>query len=91
MNGFRGRFESIGGASYWELRAPNHGFGDQAELSIPWSSLAFETPPPEAWRANFFRIERHRGEPPEFSAWSPTGAVPADFHKPASFGLLVTA
>jgi hypothetical protein len=63
----------------------------QAELSIPWSSLTFEAPPPEAWRANFFRIERHRGEPPEFSAWSPTGAVPADFHKPASFGLLVTA
>jgi hypothetical protein len=36
------------------------------------------------WRANFFRIDR--GETDEFSAWSPTGKVPADFHEAARFG-----
>jgi hypothetical protein len=61
----------------------------RAELSIPWASLNGE--PRDAWRANFFRVERPRGEAPEFSAWSPTGADPADFHKPARFGLLVAS
>jgi hypothetical protein len=39
-----------------------------------------------AWRANFYRIDR--GEPDEYSAWSPTGADPPDFHRPDKFGFL---
>ena len=54
-----------------------------AELSIPW-----ETPPPRLWRANFYRVERPRGGVAEFTCWSPTLTSPADFHKPARFGLL---
>ena len=54
-----------------------------AELSIPW-----ESPPPSLWRANFYRVERPRDGKPEFTCWSPTLTSPADFHKPARFGLL---
>ena len=54
-----------------------------AELSIPW-----EAPPPRLWRANFYRVERPRDGVPEFTCWSPTLTTPADFHKPARFGLL---
>jgi hypothetical protein len=54
-----------------------------AELSIPW-----EAPPPRLWRANFYRVERPRDGAPEFTCWSPTLTSPADFHKPARFGLL---
>lgn len=43
---------------------------------------------PIRWRANFYRIERPRGSDPEFSCWSPTQTEPADFHKPARFGVL---
>lgn len=62
-------------------------------LSLPWASLlnAGEEPP-EVWRANFYRIERPRGagsDDPEFSAWSPTYRVPADFHAPGRFGRLL--
>ena len=58
-----------------------------ALLRIPWSSVA-EGPRPTLWRANFFRIDRPRDGPAEFAAWSPTFTSPADFHKPAFFGLL---
>lgn len=58
-----------------------------AALAIPWSALGPE-PRPEVWRANFFRIERPRDGAPEFSCWSPTLTSPADFHKPARFGVL---
>jgi hypothetical protein len=40
------------------------------------------------WRANFYRIERPHDAEPEFSCWSPTMSDPADFHKPAYFGVL---
>ena len=43
---------------------------------------------PTRWRANFYRIERPRDGQPEFSCWSPTQTEPADFHKPAQFGVL---
>ena len=39
-----------------------------------------------AWRANFYRIDR--GEPDEYSAWSPTFSDPPDFHRPDKFGFL---
>jgi Carbohydrate family 9 binding domain-like len=60
-----------------------------AELVLPWEGIAGgASPPPRLWRANFYRIERPADGPPEFTAWSPTLAVPADFHKPARFGVL---
>ena len=62
--------------------------GWSAWLSIPWSSLVGARPVPTVWRANLCRIERPRGEPAEFSCWSPTETDPADFHRPARFGRL---
>jgi hypothetical protein len=55
-----------------------------AVVKIPLSRLCAE--PVESWRGNFYRIDR--GPPDEFSAWSPTGADPPDFHVPARFGVL---
>ena len=55
-----------------------------AVLRIPLAPMA-----PDgalSWRANFYRIDR--GEPDEYSAWSPTGADPPDFHRPDRFGFL---
>jgi carbonic anhydrase/acetyltransferase-like protein (isoleucine patch superfamily) len=59
-----------------------------AEIAIPFADLGLAGPPSpgDTWRANFYRIER--GEVEEFSAWSPTLKVPADFHVPARFGTL---
>ena len=62
-----------------------------AWLSIPWEGISPTQRPPRIWRANFYRIERPRDGEPEFSAWSPTLTRPADFHKPARFGLLELA
>jgi hypothetical protein len=41
---------------------------------------------PRSWRANFYRVDR--GAKDEFSAWSPTGKHPADFHEARRFGRL---
>ncbi len=68
---------SPGGLAWW------------ASLGIPLDALATQTPVPGLWRANLYRIERPRGGPAEFSAWSPTFATPADFHRPERFGVLV--
>lgn len=63
-----------------------------AGLFLPWEGIVPGTAaPPAVWRANFYRIERPAGEPPEFTAWSPTLVEPADFHKPSRFGLLELA
>ncbi|HEV8579535.1 MAG TPA: carbohydrate-binding family 9-like protein [Thermoanaerobaculia bacterium] len=62
-----------------------------AVLAIPWSGLLSTGDVPPIWRANFYRIERPRGGEPEFSCWSPTLTRPADFHKPARFGVLELA
>jgi hypothetical protein len=62
-----------------------------AVLSIPWSGLLPGGDPPRLWRANFYRIERPRDGEPEFSCWSPTLTSPADFHRPARFGVLELA
>ncbi|GAB4126462.1 MAG: hypothetical protein Fur005_41090 [Roseiflexaceae bacterium] len=62
-----------------------------AIICIPWAAISPERPIPRFWRANFYRIERPRHGQAEFSAWSPTLVSPADFHKPARFGLLELA
>ncbi|HEX4824832.1 MAG TPA: carbohydrate-binding family 9-like protein [Candidatus Polarisedimenticolaceae bacterium] len=59
-----------------------------AEIALPWAAC-FEAPPPSILRANFFRVERPRGRPAEFTCWSPTLADPPDFHRPEYFGILV--
>ena len=60
-----------------------------AVLALSWSGLLDRLEgPPQIWRANFYRIERPADGPAEFSAWSPTLVRPADFHKPARFGVL---
>jgi hypothetical protein len=59
-----------------------------AALAIPWSAVGAPGQPAPIWRANFYRIERPRDAAPEFSCWSPTYTEPADFHKPAHFGVL---
>jgi hypothetical protein len=61
-----------------------------AALSIPWKGILPESisERPPSWRANFYRIDRPEEGPAELSAWSPTLARPADFHKPARFGVL---
>ena len=41
---------------------------------------------PRLWRANFYRVDL--GSEDEYSAWSPTGRTPADFHEPSRFGRL---
>lgn len=60
----------------------------RATLTIPWAGLCSGAPPP-VWRANFFRIERPREGPHEFSSWSKTFADPPDFHRPSCFGRIV--
>lgn len=63
--------------------------GWSVEWAIPFASLGATSPRAgERWRANFYRIERPRGAAPEFSAWSPTYADPAEYHLPAHFGVL---
>jgi hypothetical protein len=55
-----------------------------ARFRIPLAPLCPEGA--AGWRANFYRIDR--GEPDEYSAWSPTFAEPPDFHRPDRFGWL---
>jgi len=59
-----------------------------AAFDIPWKGIVLGGPLPRLWRANFYRIERPRDGEPEFSGWSPTLTRPADFHRPARFGVL---
>jgi hypothetical protein len=59
----------------------------QAEVSIPFADLGEGTPKAKAvWRANFYRFNRTKGQPPELLSWSPT-LLPG-FHQPARFGYL---
>ena len=62
-----------------------------AVLVIPWAAVAPPGDLPAVWRGNFYRIERPHDAEPEFSCWSPTMTDPADFHKPAYFGMLILA
>jgi hypothetical protein len=58
-------------------------------LRVPFASLGRETPREgEAWRCNFFRIDRHPTHGDEYSAWQPTLRTPPDFHVASAFGTL---
>lgn len=59
-----------------------------AALAIPWNAITDDGRVPAFCRANFYRIERPRQGETEYSCWSPTLTEPADFHKPARFGIL---
>jgi hypothetical protein len=59
-----------------------------AALELPWAGLLTDAPRPTVWRGNFFRIDRPAEGAAEFSCWSSTHTRPADFHRPASFGVL---
>jgi hypothetical protein len=59
-------------------------------IRVPFSGLGRLTPKSgEAWRGNFFRIDRHPDHGDEYSAWQPTMKNPADFHVAAVFGALI--
>jgi len=63
-----------------------------ANMAVPWRSIgAHAGELPRNWRANFYRIERPRGQVAEFSCWSPTMSEPADYHLPRYFGHLLLA
>ena len=69
----------------FEARVTRREANWSASLRIPLDPLVRGTTP-EAWRANFYRIDR--GTADEFSSWSPTLRDPADFHVPDRFGVL---
>lgn len=71
----------------WRVGSGERGADWWARLAIPFRGLGLAGPP-TALRANFFRIERPRGGEAELSCWRPTLTSPADFHRPARFGLL---
>ena len=59
----------------------------QVEVVLPFADLGEPTPKPTAvWRANFYRFNRAKDQPPELLSWSPT-RFPS-FHQPARFGYL---
>jgi hypothetical protein len=59
-----------------------------ARITIPLVPLGGDFS--QVWRANFYRIDRGASgsDGDEYSAWSPTGAEPPDFHRPDRFGTL---
>ena len=59
-----------------------------AAMAIPWSAITADGNVPTHCRANFYRIDRPHDGTDEYSCWSPTMTEPADFHKPAYFGIL---
>ncbi len=69
--------------------------GWRVELAVPWKDVQGRSPDPlrlpprpgDTWRANFFRLDANRGEPPRAGAWSPP--LVGDFHALPRFGRLV--
>lgn len=86
------------GHSNWDCLQLRHGvfrrnsaaknFGPwDGYLAIPFECLNITPASGQTIRANFYRIKRLGGE--QYLAWCPTGADPAAFHIPESFGELV--
>lgn len=71
----------------WAVRVDRAAAVWTVQARLPWAALGLSAPAPV--RTNVYRIERPAGAPPEFQAWSPTFAAPADFHVPARFGKTV--
>lgn len=70
----------------WQVDAGSFGSWVGA-LAIPFEALDGSSPRPgDEWRVNFYRIKR--APVPEFAAWSPTLAIPPNFHVPSRFGVL---
>ena len=65
--------------------------GWSAVMAVPWTTLG-RVDGVGTWRLNFMRIDRDRQTgASELSAWSPTVRIPADFHIPSRFGIMVVA
>lgn len=73
----------------WAVRVDREAGSWTVQARLPWSALGLAGP--STLRTNLYRIERPRRAEPEFQAWSPTWASPADFHRPECFGVWVPA
>ncbi len=87
--GMRWKARAIGTIGY----ALDRDAGWQLEVAIPLK-LFIDAPnvPPkdgDVWRINLYRIERPKGEKPEFSCWSPVLGRRPNYHKPERFGKLI--
>ncbi|MCG8557567.1 MAG: carbohydrate-binding family 9-like protein [Proteobacteria bacterium] len=69
--------------------------GYTVEIALPWASLGEKGPPSIAgthgrrWRANFFVMDRQRGDTQLATGWSPP--LVGDFHVPNRFGYVAFA
>lgn len=87
--GLKGNFDWDCPGLQWSAERNDAANRWRAYMVVPWQSIGAERGNlPSQWRANFYRIERPRGQEPEFSCWSPTMSEPADYHRPAYFGHL---
>jgi len=59
-----------------------------SEWRIPWAGLHGGPSPRvgEVWKGNLFRIDRSRGRPDDYQAWS--APLAGDFHRTKRFGFL---
>lgn len=71
----------------WAVRVDREEARWTVQARLPWTALGLDGP--AMLRTNIYRIERRSGRAPEFQAWSPTFAVPADFHRPERFGMMI--
>lgn len=73
----------------WQSWVHRDASGWSAVMAVPWATLG-RGDGSGTWRLNFMRIDRNRDTAEsELSAWSPTLRVPADFHIPSRFGIMV--
>lgn len=81
--------QSVASSVDGSLDDPDPDRGWTSEWVVPWEGLAWVERPPRAgerWRANAFRIDRSRGRPDSYQAWSPPRV--GDFHRVERFGWL---
>ncbi len=73
----------------WQSWVQCDAAGWSAVMAVPWTTLGCADAT-GTWRLNFMRIDRNRETgASELSAWSPTLRIPADFHIPSRFGIMV--
>lgn len=67
--------------------------GYSVEIAIPWSAFAVGEPPAaapsanQAWRLNFYVMDKRQGDGMRSVGWSPT--LTNDFHLPTRFGRVI--